>query len=344
MSNNSQAAGRPALQDASNRVNQTPILPPPIPWLTKAAGQSPAVAAGVSTTVPKSTNSKKRKSDTSLEDEVAAYKRNLNISTEGMAYDMTCNQVRSKINKLFEKGVMSKAEFCRTLNCNQGAVNTFLSKTGKMDGQYSNVYEKAWDWFMQRSLAGLKMPDVKKRRKTEAARAAAAPNTSGGGARPRGARKTAVLPPPAVDISNIHLPGEETNSVPVYDTCDEVRKKIAWHLDTPGLTAAQFCRDIYAQLSNPTIKSFQSKQLNDFCTKQGPNAGCRSKVFYAAYVYFEKIRIAEGKPKSEHRLNMEKIWAKDGGFDLEHDDTCGVWLGPGEEFDYDQYGQLKIYR
>jgi hypothetical protein len=37
-------------------------------------------------------------------------------------------------------------------------------------------------------------------------------------------------------------------------------------------------------------------------------------VFYAAYVFFEKVRLAEGKPKSKHRVEMEEIWGGKGGF------------------------------
>jgi hypothetical protein len=39
-------------------------------------------------------------------------------------------------------------------------------------------------------------------------------------------------------------------------------------------------------------------------------------VFYAAYVFFEKLRLAEGKQKSKHRLEMEEIWGGKGGFNI----------------------------
>lgn len=42
--------------------------------------------------------------------------------------------------------------------------------------------------------------------------------------------------------------------------------------------------------------------------KRGDN-----KIFYAGYVFFEKKRIAEGKPKSKKRHEMEEIWP--GGVD-----------------------------
>ncbi|KAI0181184.1 hypothetical protein GGR52DRAFT_523182 [Hypoxylon sp. FL1284] len=310
-------AARPALQDASNRVNQSPVLPPPG---SKAAGQPLAVPAA--DPIPQAPRSRKRKSDTSLEDDIAAYKQDLGrFSTEDMEIDLTCNQVRGKINKLINNGVMKKGEFCSAIGCSSASVNNFLSKAGTMGGEGSSAYLEAWSWFKQRDLAGLKMPDMKKRRTGEAAATTAASSgavsSSTPEARPGGNGRATATNASTVPINSIHLPGEETDEVPVYDSCDEVRKKMTAHLRTPGLSAAQFCRDIYAQLQMPTVKSFQSKQLNDFRNKRGPNAGCMSKVFYAAYVYFEKERIAEGKPKSQHRLRMENIWPR--GFDLEND-------------------------
>lgn len=286
----------------------------------KAASQPLTVPAAKP--IPKATNTRKRKSDTSLDDDIATYKQNLDhIVTEDLEIDLTCNQVRGKINRLINSGIMKKSEFCKAISCSPNIVSTFLSKSGSMDGAKSSTYRNAWSWFKQREIAGLKVPDMKKRQKTEAAAATgASSNAVAGSSRTGRAAQPQVS---TTDLSNIHLPGEETDEVPVYDTCDEIRKKMNAHLKTPGLTAAQFCRDIYAQLREPTVKCFQSKQLNDFRTKKGPNAGCTSKVFYAAYVYFEKKRIAEGEPKSEHRLNMESIWPD--GFDLENDGRGGCW-------------------
>ncbi|KAI1781331.1 hypothetical protein F4818DRAFT_436525 [Hypoxylon cercidicola] len=113
-------SARPALQDASNRVNQAPVHPPP--GLKAAA-----------------------KSDTSLDDDIAAYKQNLDhISTEDMPIDLTCNQVRGKINRLLDSGIMKKGEFSKAIGCSPATVNTFLSKRGSMDGDGSCVYADAW--------------------------------------------------------------------------------------------------------------------------------------------------------------------------------------------------------
>ncbi|KAI8966279.1 hypothetical protein F5Y11DRAFT_188807 [Daldinia sp. FL1419] len=334
---------RPVLQDVSNRVNQTPIVPPPgLKATGKASTTGVTGATETAVSAPKVgvTAGKKRKSETSLDDDIAAYKQDLSdIETDHLRMHLSCNQVRGKINKLLDSNIMKKGEFCDAIGISSRRLNIFLAKRGSMDGAGSLVYSEAWRWFKQRDVAGLKMPDVKKRQKTEAAATSAPTTTTGSG-------KTTKAKAPLVsetDISNIHLRGEETDSVRVYDTCDEIRKKINVHLKTPGLTAAQFCRDIYAQLNQPKCKSFQSKQLTDFRGKKGAKAGCTSSVFYAAYVYFEKKRIAEGKPKSQHRLDMEDIWGDQGGFDTVHDGRFAYAIPFESPPRIDQYGLIHRY-
>jgi hypothetical protein len=274
----------------------------------------PATAKAGKETKAARPSSKKRKSETSIEDDIAQYKKNLDhIDVEGMPIDLTCNQVRGRINKLIDGGIMKKGEFCNAIGNSNAAVNTFLKKAGSMDGAGSEVYANAWAWFKQREMAGLKMPDVKKK---QAAQAAAATGSAAGAALPSAPRASVTC-----DISAVELDGEETDSVDVYDSCDEVRKKISAHLQTPGLTQAQFCRDLYAQLHAPSCKSIQSKQLNDFRAKRGARDGCTSSVYYAAYVYFEKLRLAQGKPMSKHRKEMESIWP--GGVDRKTDGRHG---------------------
>ncbi|RYP51707.1 hypothetical protein DL768_003008 [Monosporascus sp. mg162] len=297
-----------------------------------SAYKSPAKPSGFS--------SRKRKSETSLEDDIAAYKQNLDhIFVEDMAVDSTCNQVRGKINRLIDSGIMKKGEFCAATGLSNQNLNSFLSKKGTYGGSGCAAYRCAWQWFKQREIAGLKMPDVKKRQKREADGPA---TTTSSGARAGARSNPGVASRP--DISNVYLPGEETDSVPIWDTCDEIRRKINAHLKTPGLTQAQFCRDLYAQLKAPKCKGIQTTQLAAFRSQKGPKAGCKSTVFYAAYVYFEKLRIAESKPKSQHRLDMEEIWGRRGGFDTEHDQRTRVVVHADSHPYMDKYGRILTER
>lgn len=49
----------------------------------------------------------------------------------------------------------------------------------------------------------------------------------------------------AADVDDVHLPGEENDQVPIFDTCDEVRRKINAHLRSDGTTKAQLVRGTY---------------------------------------------------------------------------------------------------
>ncbi|KAI0522151.1 hypothetical protein F5B22DRAFT_461057 [Xylaria bambusicola] len=335
-----------------------PAPKPSGPAAKPAAAPIPSVAGNAPKTA--AVASKKRKAETTLEEDIAAYKQNLDHIISPHAFEddpmPSCNAVRGKINKLLDSGIMNKAEFAKVLgSTNANTLNRFLHATGPMGGSGSSMYYNAWVWFKQREYAKIKMPDVKKRQKLEvdAATAAAGPSnttttttttttTSSSNGNPSSTAKmiassVAGLP----DISGIHLEGEETDDVPVYDTCDDIRKKINAHLKTPGLTQTQFCRDIYAQLRAPKCKGIQSKQLADFRALKGANAGAKSSVFYAAYCYFEKLRVAQGKPKTAHRLTMETLWAADGGFDRENDHrTTYFFLGAGDSATIDQYGRM----
>ncbi|KAJ7356827.1 hypothetical protein DFH08DRAFT_802805 [Mycena albidolilacea] len=114
------------------------------------------------------------------------------------------------------------------------------------------------------------------------------------------------------DLFSIALPGDEDSTVEIYDSCDELRRKINALLRTGTITKAAFMRDI-ARAAYTDAPNIQSKQLTDFLTKKGATSGSTSRVCYASYVYFEKKRIAEGKAKSKHRRDMEDRWLGKGG-------------------------------
>ncbi|KAK8094328.1 hypothetical protein PG997_001013 [Apiospora hydei] len=298
-------------------------------------------AGGQNTTGGKKRKSAAAEPELTLEEEIAAYKQDLNdfINPAYLA-DLplpSAVTTRNRLNKLFDRGIMTKAEFCRTVGTNSNTLNRFLAQTGPVGSlSGSSVYGKACIWFQQRIEAGLKMPDVRKRQKkaADAAAAAAASTSASAGvedslppspsslsrspsseaatattkdasARSSNRSSSGSLP----DITEIHLDGEEDDAVPIYDTCDEVRRKISAHLrKTPGLTEAEFRRTLFAQLHKSKGKGIQSKQLSDFQCARGSRAGIQSCVYYAAYVYFEKLRLARGQPESEHREIMEDLY------------------------------------
>ncbi|KAG9965622.1 hypothetical protein KCU61_g1852, partial [Aureobasidium melanogenum] len=195
----------------------------------------------------------------------------------------SCTVVRGKINRFLQAGEMKIGQFCDAIGVSQNAYRRFMSQNGKFAGAGCDTYQNAWEFFKKREMAGLKIPTKKQKTAANAASSSAA--TSSG-------TKDAVT----TDISSIHLDGNRmTRNLEVYDTCDEIRKKIASHLRKPGVTAAQFCRDLLAQYhSDKKPPQIQSGQLTKFRGYKGADTGNTSCVFYAAYVFFEKTRLAEG--------------------------------------------------
>lgn len=148
-------------------------------------------------------------------------------------------------------------------------------------------------------------------------------------------------PPSYLDVSAISLPGEPTNSVPIHDTCHTVRLAIRAALRRPGITQAAFLRAISASYTDG--RRVLSRGLNDFLAKKGVLAGNRNYAYYAAYVFFEKVRVRDGKAKSKDREVMERKWPS--GVDTETDYSKG-WFTMHERdrgVVVDKYGCIKVY-
>lgn len=231
---------------------------------------------------------------------------------DGAVIDKNCDQIRRKIRALIDSKEMKIGEFCDAIGVSNNSYNTFLRQSGPSKGMGSATFHNAWAFFKKREMKGIPDPKNNKKRKI-----------SGG----------SVAKAPQADISDVHLEGEETDSVEIYDTCDEVRRKINAYLKKDGVTQAQFLRGLAAQFRSKNQR-IQSSQLAAFRNKKGPDAGNTSCVYYAAYCFFERLRIKEGKKKSKTREEMERIYSGSGGFDTTRPSYAkGFWLGPGESLE-----------
>ncbi|RHZ61084.1 hypothetical protein CDV55_100521 [Aspergillus turcosus] len=194
----------------------------------------------------------------------------------------------------------------------------FMGQNGRDNGSGSSTYINAARFFKKRELQGIKPP--RKKRATKESKKNVAEK---------------------YDVSGIHLDGEEDQSVQVWDTCDVVRKKITAHLRDPDVTKAQFLRDIAKAAYPGTDKKLSGNLLTDFLSKRGANAGNTSSVFYAAYVFFEKLRIRDNKPKTKFREEMEAVWRHKGGFDCVTPFHKMVWITRGQQPYVDKYGMVR---
>ncbi len=124
------------------------------------------------------------------------------------------------------------------------------------------------------------------------------------------------------------LPGEEKDEVPVFDTCDDIRTKIKRYMrETPHPTGAGFVGTANRALPEDSDRKAGSQTLTKFLNAKGPRKGAEGNVFHTAYVFFEKLRIKQGKPKSKKREEMEKAWGRQ-GIDLEDSSRTRVFVGP----------------
>nr|POE56421.1 hypothetical protein CFP56_50965 [Quercus suber] len=207
-------------------------------------------------------------------------------------------------------------------------------QSGKFKGDGSDVYFAAAEYFMTREAQGKKLPTRASAQKKQKV------STESGDQAAKTKNKKVEVP----DVSNIHLDGEDTDSVKVFDTCDEVRRKITAHLSKyTGLTKAQFGRDVLSCLhASKRSASIQGTTMDRFRNYRGPCAGATSNLFYGAYVYFEKLRLVEGKPKSKHRVEMEKVWPR--GFDVDHDGSRGFFCHESMRPYEDKYGIVTMLK
>lgn len=132
------------------------------------------------------------------------------------------------------------------------------------------------------------------------------------------------------DVSFINLPRETSESVPIFDTCDQVRLKISSLLTTSGMTRAAFMRFLSAAAFPTSKKGIQDRQLANFQSQKGDRRGCESNVYYAAYVYLEKLRVKRGEAKTERRLEMEEDLGVEGVV-RKIERVAGVGLGKGDK-------------
>jgi hypothetical protein len=220
--------------------------------------------------------------------------------------DKHCDQVRRQINTFIDNGGMKVGEFQKEIGANSNSYYRFMKQHGRDKGAGSSVYINAWKFFKRRELNKIPMP---KKQKTVAVPEAGKnkTSTSDSGPEPKSKKTASQIALDLEKIASIKLDGEENDTVPIFDSCDEIRRKIGAYMRHDGVTQAEFVRALKAQFSDPEQK-LRPNQLSRFRGNNGSEGGCGSPIFYSGYVFFEKLRIADGKPKTQHRIGMEGHW------------------------------------
>jgi len=249
-----------------------------------------------------------------------------------------CDEIREKIRHYLGSGKTWVTQFQRTLAVNSNSYGRFMRLRGTESGLNNQTYKAAVKFFkcqdqtdfgFGRPFRATRYPPSKSwsiddmdsaftatkiARQNEQSRSSSGISLTSYSGKPPQSTAPRITTAPLVtntatplDVSHIRIQGLTNDNVAVYDTCDEIRSKISAYLSRPNITQADFLRTLAAQFSTEPRK-FQSKQLNTFRRYRGANKGNTSAIFYASYVYFERLRVKEGREKSTHRLEMERVW------------------------------------
>lgn len=253
---------------------------------------------------------------------------------------MSANQVRAKIRQYINSGEMKVGEFQDKLGVKAGSYGRFMGQNGPDKGMGSETFWAAAKFFKQREIAGVKMPSAsRKKAKTTGFDSAEGTTTA---AKALSKKDQLAALEREHDVSDVHLPGEENDEVPVYDTCDMARTKISRFMrESPVSTNASFIRLINAALPANSEMQGTARQMTTFLNGKGPTKGAESNVFYTSYVFFEKMRVKQGKPKNKKRQEMEAEWGPE-GMRLRDTFRHAVWAFKGDSVREGKYGELQI--
>lgn len=296
---------------------------------TTSAKKKPAAAPK-----PKPAASRKRKSD-AIEDTTHEAPQHIpEIDDEDPRLARTdkdtCNLVRRRIRDWIGSGAMKVGEFQKAIGVSSKGYGNFMNRTKTWDGEGCDTFRAAHVFFKRRELQGLPLKKI-------------VPKVKQTGTDKKAAKEKAET---LLDVSGVSLEGEESRRVPVYDTCDELRKKLRAFLAKDGITNAAFVREINKTFTTEdceTLGNAAPNTLARFLGLKGPLAGNTTDVFYAAYVFFEKRRVKDGAPKSAFRLEMEKVHGRK-GLDVKNNSNTGYFCMAGETVTMDKYGSVDIVR
>lgn len=257
---------------------------------------------------------------------------------------ITCDEVRGNIRGLVEETDMGVGDFQKEISVTPSAYQNFMKQSGPDRGVRCETYTRAREFFRTHpemaALAARHAPPARKENTTSSMQQGRdKPETatscdSGGSTRDDKIDR-------ALEVGDIKLDGEDECEVEVYDTCDEVRRKINTLLVKNDIPKARFSRALSE--SYPYKPEVPPRQLSRFLGKRGPTSGNSNIVFYAAYVFFEKKRIREGRPKSKMRREMEEVHPR-GLNTTECMDKMYFLQGRGKKVVEDKYGRLSMKR
>lgn len=88
--------------------------------------------------------------------------------------------------------------------------------------------------------------------------------------------------------------------IPIYDDCNEIRRKIRFFFSDSNTEYKCTQKHFLEVIGNVNSNSYRR-----FMAAKGEGGGAENGTYTGAYIFFEKRRIWEGKPKGKKRLDSE---------------------------------------
>ena len=197
----------------------------------------------------------------------------------------SCNQIRGMINKFLATKEMTQTAMLNSWGVNSNSFRRFMSFTKPYQGSDNYTYWSATRFFLNRQKTAAAVPKPKKVAAEKA------------GAWDSLLRDVETVPNTyqVVTVPPHHY--KKRLSPPLFDTCDEVRKKMLELQSITGCTTAAILRAL----------DVNSNSWTPFVSQKGKTAGAGSCCYYKAYVFLERLRVARGEAKTKARLAAEAL-------------------------------------
>jgi len=216
----------------------------------------------------------------------------------------SCNVIRNRLLKLRQTPDFKITAWLKENGVNSNSYQRFMKLKGTWNGTQNTTFWAATRYFKKQEK--LKQKEKQKEKRKPAAQK----KRDTAKKKKEKAEKDAAMDAIVRKIESVEKKDDYDDNGPVFDDCNDVRKKITNFMKRGICTQSRFLKE---------IGSVQSNSYHKFM-KEGPLqlAGASNSTYYKAYHWFEKLRIAEKEAKSKKRLQNEE--ENHDGFPLRHDD------------------------
>ncbi|EGZ18981.1 hypothetical protein PHYSODRAFT_301415 [Phytophthora sojae] len=229
----------------------------------------------------------------------------------------SCRDVRLKIRSFLGSSQMTQAAFLKVIDVDASLYRRFMALKGPDEGDSNPTYKGAAIFFSRReqqekkeeamkrtqhtSRSDEREESVTRKKRAVNAKKRKAPTREEKEEKTKKTRdgKELLRRIEAVKLPNLN----ENGCVPVYDDCDEVRRKINVFLGEGLVTKATFLR---------ALGNVNSNSLRRFMSLRGAGAGAANEAYRKAFAFFEKKRILDGEEKTAERLKNEYMQGPEG--------------------------------